>query len=89
LFVAKVIGTIVATRKDENLVGLKLMVTRPIDSQGQSIGQSLVAVDSVGAGVGETVLVVRGSPARTVLQNNRAPVDAVIVGIVDDMETLD
>jgi len=86
MFVAKVVGTVVATRKDENLVGLKLMVVQPLNSQEQADGQTLVAVDSVGAGVGETVLVVRGSPARAVLQNSKAPVDASIVGIVDEMQ---
>lgn len=89
MFVAKVVGTVVATRKDENLVGLKLLVIQPLDKKEQPWGQTLVAVDSVGAGVGETVLVVRGSPARVVLQNANAPVDAVIVGIVDYMETVD
>ena len=89
MFIAKVVGTVVATRKDENLVGLKLMVVRPVNGKGQAEGQTLVAVDSVGAGVGETVLVVKGSPARLVLQNKAAPVDAAIVGIVDEMETRD
>lgn len=89
MFVAKVIGTVVATRKDENLVGLKLMVLQPLDATQKPCGQTLVAIDSVGAGVGETVLVVRGSPARLVAQNNAAPVDAAIVGIIDYMETED
>jgi len=89
MFVAKVVGTVVATRKDESLVGLKLLVVQPLDSKEQPWGQTLVAVDSVGAGVGETVLIVRGSPARIVLQNSNAPVDAAIVGIVDYMETVD
>lgn len=89
MFVAKVVGTVVATRKDENLVGLKLLVVQPLDKKEQPWGQTLVAVDSVGAGVGETVLVVRGSSARAALQNPTAPVDAVIVGIVDYMETVD
>lgn len=87
MFVAKVVGTVVATRKDENLVGLKLMVIQPLDSQEQPSGQTLVAADSVGAGVGERVLVVKGSPARLVIQNKSAPVDTAIVGIIDEMET--
>jgi len=89
MFVAKVIGTVVATRKDENLTGLKLLVIQPLDSKEQAYGQTLVAIDSVGAGVGEMVLVVRGSPARLVARNDASPVDAAIVGIIDYMETVD
>lgn len=83
-----VIGTIVATRKDEGLVGCKLLIVRPFDpgESGQSARSPVVAIDSVGAGVGETVLVVSGSSARVILGEREAPVDAAIIGIIDTIE---
>jgi microcompartment protein CcmK/EutM len=80
---AKVIGDIVVTRKDENLTGIKLMVLQPIAADGSSIGRTLVAVDSVGAGVGETVFFVRGKEASFPFYPVEVPTDAGIVGIVD------
>jgi microcompartment protein CcmK/EutM len=81
-----VIGTVVATRKDERLVAQKLLVVRPVSPQGKPEGSSLVAVDTVDAGVGETVLVVSGSSARMAAGLKDCPVDAAIVGIVDAIE---
>lgn len=81
-----VIGQVVATRKDEKLVGCKLLITQPIDSKGNSIGESLVAVDTVGAGVGETVFYSCGSVASRAVRDISAPVDAAIVGIVDKID---
>lgn len=75
-------GNIVSTRKQETLVGAKFMEVE-IYENGASTGNFIVAVDSVGAGIGETVLVTTGSPARLAYPNHNAPVDAVIVGIVD------
>jgi ethanolamine utilization protein EutN len=80
---AKVIGDIVVTRKDENLTGLKLMVLQPIAADGSNIGRTLVAVDAVGAGVGETVFFVRGKEASFPFYPTEVPTDAGIVGIVD------
>jgi microcompartment protein CcmK/EutM len=80
---AKVIGDIVVTRKDENLTGIKLMVLQPIAADGSNIGRTLVAVDSVGAGVGETVFFVRGKEASFPFYPTEVPTDAGIVGIVD------
>ena len=80
---AKVIGDVVVTRKDENLTGVTLLVLQPIAADGSKIGRTLVAVDAVGAGVGETVFFVRGKEASFPFYPVEAPVDAGIVGIVD------
>jgi ethanolamine utilization protein EutN len=86
MLLGKVVGTVVATRKDPRLVSNKLMVVRPVDPRGKAEGQYLVAVDTVDAGVGETVLVVSGSSARMASGLKDCPVDAAIVGIVDQVE---
>jgi ethanolamine utilization protein EutN len=86
MLLAKIVGTVVATRKDPRLVSNKLLVVRPIDPRGKADGNYLVAVDTVDAGVGETVLVVSGSSARMALGLKDCPVDAAIVGIIDDMQ---
>ena len=75
-------GNIVSTRKQESLVGSKFMEVEIMEN-GELTGKYLVAVDSVGAGIGETVLITTGSSARIALHNVNAPCDAVIVGIVD------
>ncbi len=80
---AKVIGDVVATRKDGNLTGVTLLVLQPIDPEGQPSGRTLVAVDSVGAGVGEVVFFVRGKEASFPWYPTEVPADAGIVGIVD------
>lgn len=80
---ARVIGDIVASRKDENLVGVKLLLIQPITPQRESTGRAFVAVDAVGAGVGEEVFFVRGKEASFPFHPVEAPVDAAIVGIVD------
>jgi microcompartment protein CcmK/EutM len=89
VLLAKVVGTVVATRKDPRLVSNKLMVARPIDPKGKADGNYLVAVDTVDAGFGETVLIVSGSSARMASGMKDCPVDAVIVGIVDTIEVPD
>ena len=86
MLLGNVIGTVVATRKDERLVGQKLLVVRPVSPQGKPEGSCLVAVDTVEAGVGETVLIVSGSSARMAAGMKDCPVDAAIVGIVDAIE---
>jgi ethanolamine utilization protein EutN len=80
---AKVIGDVVVTRKDENLSGITLLVIQPIGADGTASGRTLVAVDSVGAGVGETVFFVRGKEASFPFHPIEVPADAGIVGIVD------
>ncbi len=85
--VAKVIGNIWATRKEEKLAGLKLLIVQPINMiDGTHVREPIVAADIIGAGVGETVLIVSGSSARSAAGDMGTPVDATVVGIVDDQE---
>jgi len=81
--IARVVGDVVATRKDENLAGLKLLIIQPLTPAREAAGRTLVAVDAVGAGVGEEVFFVRGKEASFPFYPVEAPVDAGIVGIVD------
>lgn len=81
MIVGKVVGSIVSTRKNENLIGSKFMVIEPY--KGMAKDGKFVAVDNVGAGIGEVVLVATGSAARIGCGMSEAPVDAAIVGIVD------
>ena len=89
MIVAKVVGTVVATRKDERLVSNKLLIARPMDPYGKPEGNYLVAVDTVDAGVGERVLIVSGSSARMASGMKDCPIDAAVVGIVDEIEISD
>jgi microcompartment protein CcmK/EutM len=82
--VARVVGDVVATRKDESLVGLRLMVLQPLDPSRRPLGRILVAADAAGAGVGEEVFFVRGREAAFPFYPVEPPVDATIVGIIDD-----
>jgi microcompartment protein CcmK/EutM len=82
-----VIGNVVSTAKDEALVGFKLLLCRPADAAGQAVGPELVCVDAVGAGVGELCYISRGSSARQTEATRNRPVDAVICGIVDSVES--
>jgi microcompartment protein CcmK/EutM len=86
MFLGRVIGTVVATRKDERLLSAKLMVVHPVDPAGAFVGNALVAVDTVDAGTGEQVLVVSGSSARMAAGLKDCPVDAAIVGVVDHVD---
>lgn len=98
MIVGTVIGNVWATRKEESLNGLKLMVVQRVDlARGAGHGESesggnpgshdsFVAVDCVGAGIGERVLITTGNAARQALQNTHSPVDAVIIGILDQEE---
>ena len=81
--IARVIGQVVATRKDENLTGLKLLIVQPLNADRQPSGKPLVAVDAVGAGAGEHVFFVRGKEASFPYWPDEPPVDAGIVGIID------
>lgn len=83
MIVGKVIGSIVSTRKNENLVGNKFMVVEPIEGLGNRENK-IIAIDNIGAGIGELVLVALGSAARIGCNMESAPVDAAIVGIVDE-----
>ena len=86
MILARIVGTVVATRKDPRLVSTKLMVVRPMDPHGKAEDHYLVAVDTVDAGVGETVLVVSGSSARMASGLKDCPIDAAIVGIIDTVD---
>ena len=80
---AKVIGEIVSTMKDSNLAGLTLLLLQPLSADGEPSGRTLVALDSVGAGVGENVFFVRGREAAFPFYPAEPPTDAAIIGIVD------
>jgi microcompartment protein CcmK/EutM len=86
MLLGKIVGTVVATRKDPRLVSSKLLVVRPVDPKGKAEGNYLVAIDTVDAGVGETVLVVSGSSARMAAGLKDCPVDAAVIGIVDTVD---
>jgi microcompartment protein CcmK/EutM len=86
MILARIVGTVVATRKDERLHGRKLLVARLVGVDGQDEKGHIVAVDTVGAGFQEVVLIVQGSSARMAFDCKDCPVDAAIVGIVDTVE---
>lgn len=87
MIVGKVTGSIVSTRKQDNLIGNKFMIVEPVGIMNGEAKQ-IVAIDNIGAGIGEYVLVAQGSAARIGCQMPDAPVDAAIVGIVDDIGNL-
>ncbi|HEY4643340.1 MAG TPA: EutN/CcmL family microcompartment protein [Bacteroidota bacterium] len=86
MYFARVIGTVWATRKDENLKGFKLQFLQPINAMRENAGEPIVAVDTVGAGPGETVMYITAREAVIPLPVPMAPVDASIVGIVDRID---
>jgi ethanolamine utilization protein EutN len=86
MVLGRIIGTVVATRKDERLHGRKLLVVRAIGVDGKDEKGHLIAIDTVGAGFREVVLVVQGSSARMAFGCKECPIDAAIVGIVDTVE---
>jgi ethanolamine utilization protein EutN len=86
MVLGRIIGTVVATRKDERLHGRKLLVVRNIGVDGKDEKGHLIAIDTVGAGFREVVLVVQGSSARMAFGCKECPIDAAIVGIVDTVE---
>lgn len=86
MIIARVIGNVWATRKEENLSGLKLLIVQPIDSKNQPIRQELVVADRIGAGIDDEVLVTTGGAARYILSDAPLPIDAVVIGIIDSTE---
>ena len=86
MLLGKVVGTVVATRKEEEIEGLRLLVVRGLDLEGKPTSTVVVAVDAVGAGVGEVVLYASGSSARQTRVTKDRPVDATIMAIVDEIE---
>ncbi|HCT90366.1 MAG TPA: ethanolamine utilization protein EutN [Lachnospiraceae bacterium] len=83
MIVGKVVGSVVSTRKSDNLIGQKFMIVEPVHHMKADLNR-IVAIDNIGAGVGEYVLVAQGSAARIGCGLDTAPVDAAIVGIIDD-----
>lgn len=81
-----VVGRVTATRKDENLVGSKLLITQPIGIDGSVLPNPIITVDTVEAGIGERVIYVTGSMASRAIRNKDAPIDAAIIGIIDSLE---
>lgn len=86
MFFGKVIGTVWATRKDESLVGSKMQLVQPINAQREYVGDPIIAIDTIGAGEGETVFYITAREATIPLPVEMAPVDASIVGIVDRID---
>lgn len=86
MILAKVVGTVVATRKDNSLVGYKLMIIKRIDKDCNFIDSERVAVDYVGAGIGEVVLIGQGSSVRVDKTKKEAVIDLAIIGIVDSID---
>ena len=86
MILARIVGTVVSTRKDPRLEGKKLLIVKPVSPEGRDEPGYLIAVDAVGAGYRETVLVVSGSSARMAAECKDRPVDAAIVGIVDSVK---
>lgn len=82
----RVIGNVWATRKEEGLEGLKLLIVHPMDATGKPICTQLVAADRIGAGIGDDVLVTSGGSSRYIMKDKSLPLDAVIVGIIDSTE---
>ncbi|MDD5091255.1 MAG: EutN/CcmL family microcompartment protein [Candidatus Wallbacteria bacterium] len=83
MILGKICGTIVATKKDENLVGFKFLIVEELTVERKPAGKFYITVDTVGAGAGEVVLVVTGSSARQTAKTDKKPVDAAVVAIVD------
>ncbi|SKC91878.1 EutN/CcmL family microcompartment protein [Maledivibacter halophilus] len=86
MYIGKVIGVVVSTTKDQGLIGKKLLIVQPVDTENNPIGNVEVAIDSVGAGAGETVLIATGSSARQIFNDEKSPIDRSIVAIVDNIE---
>ena len=86
MLIGRVVGTVIATSKEQELDGLKLLLVRGADAEGKATGSLVVAIDAVGAGVGEVVLYASGSSARQTRVTKDRPVDATIMAIVDAIE---
>ena len=84
MIVGRVVGSLISTRKSSNLIGSKFAIVEPLGVMHSKSGERVVAVDMIGAGIGEMVLVATGSAARIGCGQDSAPIDAAIVGIVDD-----
>ncbi len=86
MHLGRIIGTVVATRKDEKLIGNKLMITQPLNLKLELKGDPIIAVDTVGAGIGELVIYTTGTAGRIAARKLDSPIDASIIGIVDEID---
>ena len=86
MWLGKVVGTVVAPTKNETLVGCKLLVVQPLNLDGMNSISLQVAIDTIGAGNGDTVLITTGSSARHIMSNDNSVIDAAIVGIVENID---
>ncbi len=86
MLICKVVGNVWATRKEESMKGQKFLIVKQVDEEQQEAGNSFIATDNIGAGIGELVIVTGGSSARKI-NNEALPIDAAIIGIIDSMET--
>ncbi|MBI4669732.1 MAG: EutN/CcmL family microcompartment protein [Elusimicrobia bacterium] len=86
MLLAKVTGTVVSTRKEKSMEGLKFLLLKPVDIEGKEGGSAVVAADAVGAGIGEIVMYATGSSARQTEATDKRPCDAVVMAIVDNWE---
>jgi len=86
MIIARILGTVVSTQKDERLLGKKLLIVKPLDLDGADQNGYIVAVDTVGAGFHEKVIVVGGSSARLAEGNKDCPVDSAIIGVIDHID---
>lgn len=88
MIIGKVVGTVICTRKNSDLVGSKFLIIDPMEKMKTPDNERLVAVDNVGAGIGDIVLVTTGSSARLGCGDQESPIDACVVGIVDDPQKI-
>ena len=86
MIIARVVGDVVATMKDDKIVGRKLLIVREVSVENEIVGKPIVAVDTVDAGVGDVVLIAQGSSARQTTLTKETPTDAVIMAIVDSLQ---
>lgn len=86
MLIARIVGSAVSSAKDERLRGATLLVLRPASPSGEATGEAFIAVDTVGAGEGELVIVAQGGAAREATDTGGVPTDATIVGIIDSLE---
>lgn len=86
MHIGKITGNIVATRKDEKLVGCKLMIVQPLNPNMEADGKAMIAVDTVGAGIGDIVMYASGTAARIAAKKLDSPIDLSIIGIIDTID---
>lgn len=86
MLIARVVGTVVSTIKDEKLVGRKILIVREATAENELVGKPIAAVDTVDAGIGDVVLIAQGSSARQTNVTKDTPTDAVIMAIIDELE---